>query len=230
MTHFILISLVLLTLSQTFAQKYFVDSHMNCNNVWGAVSDADQSSKYVRFLGTLKTTQECINTCIINSTDSNQCLSYTYHTSKYDEPYTNHCYGRFGRQYGSLWTPYSQQNINCGRIIWKCTSNLDCQLNGKCNINTGNCTCRPAWTGYKCQKLNLLPATKGTGYHITDNGSPTSSWGGSVLQDPNNKNNNTKYHMYLAEFDNHCGVNSWAINSVITHAQSINAAIIKNST
>lgn len=30
----------------------------------------------------------------------------------------------------------------------------------------------------------------------------------------------TKYHMYLAEFDNHCGVNSWTINSVVTHAQS----------
>ena len=26
--------------------------------------------------------------------------------------------------------------------------------------------------------------------------------------------------MYLAEFNNHCGVNSWTLNSVVTHAQS----------
>ena len=36
--------------------------------------------------------------------------------------------------------------------------------------------------------------------------------------------------MYLAEFDNHCGVDAWALNSVVTHAQSSKASIINNAT
>ena len=36
--------------------------------------------------------------------------------------------------------------------------------------------------------------------------------------------------MYLGEFDNHCGVRSWALNSVVTHAQSTKASIINNAT
>ena len=152
-----------LIFDHTWSKGYFIDPHINCNNVWGAINTTNQSSEYVRFLGVYGTTQGCINACIDNSTSTDQCYSYTYHTSKFAQPYTNHCYGRFGMKYGSLWTPYIQLNINCGRIIWPCTSNLDCQLNGKCDINTGNCTCRNGWTGYRCQNLNLLPATKGTG-------------------------------------------------------------------
>ena len=164
-------------------QDYFIDEHLNCNNVWGAVNNADESSQFVRFLGIFKSTEDCINACIQNSTINTDdiCYSYTYHTSKFDEPYTNHCYGRFGSQYGVLWTPLNQNDINCGRIIWKCKSNIDCQLNGICESN-GNCTCRNGWSGYRCQSLNLLPATKGTGYHITNDnnsGKPTSSWGGA---------------------------------------------------
>ena len=59
-------------------------------------------------------------------------------------------------------------------------SNMDCEFNGKCNIQTGNCVCRNAWSGPHCQILNLLPATKGTGYDIKNDdnlGKPTSSWG-----------------------------------------------------
>ena len=147
--------------AQQQQSNYFIDSHLNCNNVYGAIDNADSSSEFVRFLGVFKTTQQCINECINNSTSNDKCQSYTYHTSLFDEPYTNHCYGRFGQQYGVLWTPYQQDDINCGRIIWNCESDIDCQFNGKCNKQTGNCTCRTGWNGYHCQNLTLLPATKG---------------------------------------------------------------------
>ena len=65
----------------------------------------------------------------------------------------------------------------------------------------------------------------GHGYHILKDGElgqPTSSWGGSVLIDRNSNDDKTKYHMFVSEFDNHCGVNSWNLNSVVTHAQSTN--------
>eukprot|EP01084_Bolivina_argentea_P253174 425192_1 len=205
-------------------QSYFLDERENCNNVNGAVDTPDKSTEYVKYLGTFDNTNECITACLNASTPKNECESYTYHTSKFDDKtWARHCYGRFGKQYGLLWIPVPQDNINCGRIIYPCQSDIDCQFNGKCNPITKNCSCNIGWSGYHCQSLNLQAATKGTGYHITnDNGSgkPTSSWGGGVLIDKNDKNNNTKYHMFLAEFDNHCGVDAWTINSVVTHAQS----------
>ena len=38
--------------------------------------------------------------------------------------------------------------------------------------------------------------------------------------DDTDSNDDTKYHMYLAEFDNHCGVNAWVPNSKVVHARS----------
>ncbi len=229
MSSWIVFSLLSLIVNYIVGQgNYFIDSQENCNNVYGAVPNATASTQWVRYLGKCSSTEECMNACLKNSTINKTCQSYSYYTSSFDQDitYSMGCFGRFGIPYGLLWTPFNQENVNCGRIIYECESDLDCSLNGKCDINTGNCTCQTGWYGYHCNQLNLLPAIKGTGYHITndnDSGMPTSSWGGAVLMDTsNNANNNTKYHMFLAEFDNHCGVNSWTINSVVTHAQSTN--------
>eukprot|EP01084_Bolivina_argentea_P171017 296298_1 len=222
--------LLLLLWSMTYlcnAEKnYFIDKRLNCNNVYGAIFHVNKSTEFVQFLGLLNNTDECIDSCLNKSTNSNPCQSYTYFSSLFtDIRMRNACYGRFGYKYALLWTPVIQDNANCGRIIYKCLSDLDCSLNGKCST-LGNCTCNKAWSGYHCQQLNLLPATKGNGYHIVNDnnsGLPTSSWGGSVLVDTSNKSNkSTSYHMYLAEYDNHCGVNSWSLNSVVTHTQSTN--------
>ena len=212
-------------LASCLGQKnYFIDARQNCNNVYDAVSDPNKSGEYVEFLGVVSDTEACIQACISKSTESNRCESYTYHTKEFGGDYASHCYGRFGSPYGLLWTPVQQDLVNCGRIIYKCKSDIDCSLNGKCETMSGNCTCRTAWSGYHCQELNLLPVTKGTGYHIVNDdnsGKPTSSWGGGVVFDTSSDaKQDTKYHMYLAEFNNHCGVNSWTINSVVTHAQS----------
>jgi hypothetical protein len=57
-----------------------------------------------------------------------------------------------------------------------CKDNADCQLNGAC-LN-GACKCDPAWTGERCQRLDLLPASIDAGLQDP----VLSSWGGSVLQ------------------------------------------------
>jgi hypothetical protein len=80
---------------------------------------------------------------------------------------------------------------------WPCLTPLDCQLNGLCT--DGKCVCDSAWKGENCSVLNLLPAKPGQGYGLL--GSPTSSWGGSVIHDPKS----SKYYMHVAEMVNNCG-------------------------
>jgi hypothetical protein len=46
--------------------------------------------------------------------------------------------------------------------------------------------------------------------------SNTSSWGGNIVQ----LKNDTRYHLYVSEFVNHCGLSSWQLNSQIRHAVS----------
>ena len=202
--------------------RYFVDQHYNCNNVYGAISKPDQSTQWVKYLGKVIDTKDCFEKCIQESNSTYKCNSYTFHTKQFGGGYANHCFARFGYP---LWTPIKQEYVNCGRIIWNCEDNRDCSLNGKCNKNTGNCTCNTGWFGYKCGYLDLDNVNFTSGYNQwndTDHDyKPTSSWGGSIITSQrDNETDQAKYHMYLTEFDNHCGVNSFKINSIITHAIS----------
>eukprot|EP01084_Bolivina_argentea_P259112 437098_1 len=92
-----------------------------------------------------------------NGNSSNRCDSYTYYKDN-----SNQCWSYINNP---LWLPYTINNADCGRIIYSCKSDLDCSLNGVCSTQTGNCTCDAGWSGYKCDNLTLLPATKSSGYH-----------------------------------------------------------------
>ena len=80
-----------------------------------------------------------------------------------------------------------------GTVEWACRSDDDCSLNGQCGAS-GECACRPAWRGRRCETLNLLPATRGAGYHAVDGGHNTSSWGGAALPGPD-----SRWHLWAAE-------------------------------
>ena len=100
-----------------------------------------------------------------------------------------------------------------GVVEWQCRTDDDCSLNGKCSF--GNCACRPAWTGLRCETLTLLPPMRKSGYRGVDGGHNTSSWGGAVL-----KGHDGQYHMWAAEMTEHCGIGTWQQNSRIIHATS----------
>ena len=86
-----------------------------------------------------------------------------------------------------------------------CETFLDCQANGDCIA--GSCACYPQWTGANCSVLSLLPAPLSNGYNAP--GSNTSSWGGGVAFDPVSQ----QYFMFVSEMNNHCGMQTWPLNS-----------------
>ena len=67
-----------------------------------------------------------------------------------------------------------------------------------------SCVCDAAFTGPKCAQLNLLPADADTLGQLWNRVDNTASWGGNVVRDDSGL-----YHMFFAEFLNHCGLDSW---------------------
>lgn len=98
---------------------------------------------------------------------------------------------------------------------YACGSDEDCNLNGVCNPFSRTCVCDPGWTAADCGQLDLLPATRGTGYNLT--GSGTSSWGSKIIQDPVERG---LYHLFAAEFQDGCGLDYWSPFSRIIRAES----------
>lgn len=99
-----------------------------------------------------------------------------------------------------------------------CSTEKDCNYNGKCASQTSGCTCTPQWRGAACDELSLLPASHSDplGYrgHHTKGGRVT-SWGGSVII-----GDDGEYHMYAAQIEGNCGMNVWLSNSRVIHATS----------
>ena len=99
------------------------------------------------------------------------------------------------------------------QLAHACLVDEDCSLNGVCE--SSSCTCDSGWVGDDCGTLDLSPATRGTGYNLTALG--TSSWGGKIVRDPANS---SKWHLFAAEFTDHCGLDYWAPMSRIIRAES----------
>ena len=98
-----------------------------------------------------------------------------------------------------------------------CATPADCSYNGVCGA-AGACACTAPWTGAGCDVLALAPldnATAQLGYQGRDAGGRISSWGGSVVQ-----GDNGEWHMFAAEMEAHCGINTWLSNSAVVHATS----------
>jgi hypothetical protein len=117
-----------------------------------------------------------------------------------------------------------------GLVLPKCTSDLDCSLNGICDINSGICACDPPWIGNldgsntlpDCGFLKFTPAgspaaTKMQSQAGVFHGVNThwTSWGASVV-----KGQDSLYHAFIAEMANECGLGSWTQNSQVVHGVS----------
>jgi hypothetical protein len=93
-----------------------------------------------------------------------------------------------------------------------CNSTLDCSLNGGCQ--DGACVCSSPWNGPACDLLQIVPSTT-SGPAIYGVSPNVSSWGGSVV-----KWTDGKFHLFVAEMSEHCGMVEWQTNSFVTHAVS----------
>ena len=100
-------------------------------------------------------------------------------------------------------------------LLPTCQSDDDCNLNGICLPLIKTCKCDPGWTSSDCGALDLQPATRNSGFNITSRG--TSSWGSKIIRDPNNPK---IFHLFLAEFTDHCGLDFWSPYSRIIRADS----------
>jgi len=176
------------------------------NQVFG-VARAGGSTSTISFLGKVDTEHDCLNKCKINKP---RCWSYTWHDSSLVSLFAGQCFGLTSPR----WSPTPDNSkIVSAKLDWPCRDEMDCSLNGACV--SGTCHCRPQWSGHRCETLELVPATRGTGYRGVDGGANTSSWGGAVLRDDDGK-----YHMWAAEMTEHCGIGAWAQNSRIVRAEA----------
>jgi hypothetical protein len=106
-----------------------------------------------------------------------------------------------------------------------CEDELDCQLNGVCD--NGQCVCDAAWSGNaNCSTLALLPAKVKNGYGFP--GSPVSSWGAGVQQDPATK----KWIMAVSDYALSCGQGAFPPNQQcgLAVADSPDGPFVKNRT
>ena len=181
------------------------------------VSKSTSYGGTIKYLGTFdqgaKGTAQCQAACLASKT---RCWSFVHIPTGRDESSEKRGGGFAGECFAVIspgFNPSYDTTAVSGVIDWPCRDDEDCSLNGKCT--SGTCVCRPAWTGDRCEQLNLLPATRGAGYRGINGGHNTSSWGGSVL-----KGTDGTYHMWAAEITQHCGIGAWLPNSHIIHATS----------
>jgi hypothetical protein len=103
-----------------------------------------------------------------------------------------------------------------------CAIDDDCSLNGLCTSLA--CVCDPGWIGPDCGRLDLSPATRGTGYNYTTYTKPSyyntrgnSSWGGQIVQDQQDPK---LFHLLVDQFAHGCGLSGWRPTSFVARAES----------
>lgn len=107
---------------------------------------------------------------------------------------------------------------------YQCISDDDCSLNGICT-SRGRCQCDPGWTSQDCNKLDLQPTTRWTGYNHTNVTLPgyytfqngNSSWGGQIVRDQHDE---SLFHLITSQFARGCGLAGWRPFSTIIRAES----------
>eukprot|EP00040_Diaphanoeca_grandis_P016462 m.84913 g.84913 ORF g.84913 m.84913 type:complete len:397 (-) comp25820_c0_seq1:112-1302(-) len=110
-------------------------------------------------------------------------------------------------------------SILCGGVLSSqidsngmiCSTDSDCELNGHCDVSSGQCECDRAWSGPTCGVLDIDSGKPAYGFDATPN---TSCWGGGPpILDPVTK----KYHMYVTEIAGNCGMGCWSRMSQTAH-------------
>ena len=93
-----------------------------------------------------------------------------------------------------------------------CNTDADCNLNGLC-MGLKGCQCDAWWAGSQCSELRLGAVDPAGGYQV-GSGAVGSSWGATMLRVDG------VYHLFAAEWTQHCGIEYWSPNSRIVRATS----------
>ena len=115
-------------------------------------------------------------------------------------------------------------NITSGVISappFRCSKDLDCNLNGECDAATGACACDAAWRAADCGELNLLPvadikgAYETAGVDLADCATSCgpSSWGGLPF-----RGEDGQYHLFVSQFVNNCTLKGFNPGSSVVRA------------
>lgn len=157
-----------------------------------------------------------------NSTDPSQrCNAFTfYNQSAPGQLEEQNCYGHTT----VTWFPTPSAIATSGQMLWPCSVDTDCSLNGVCSGDASNagegkaCVCDKGWAGVRCGIMQLQLVDKSQrGYKEVDSdGKNISSWGGGVVK----VKGEDKYHMYVCVMTLSCGIGSWFTNSAVVHAVS----------
>lgn len=86
----------------------------------------------------------------------------------------------------------------------------ECNLGGF--MRDGRCECYPTFSGRHCAQLALRPAETSLAIYRAN----ASSWGGSPVRDEGDGS----YHLYFADMQGGCGLQSWECNSAVAHAMA----------
>ena len=114
--------------------------------------------------------------------------------------------------------------------VGSCKTDLDCSLNGACDVETGACACDPPWihgaSGREaCNVFDVLPhpddyvpaygsdSTKRTAFGPQNSSGMVTSWGGNIIQ-----GDDGRYHMWVSAMGEGHGLSGWGAISQIDHA------------
>jgi hypothetical protein len=75
-----------------------------------------------------------------------------------------------------------------------CSSDLDCSLNGRCQVVAKKCACYPPWIGHSCGLLSFKPSPRVPAFQGLVFNAAGHSWGGSVVE------HGGSFHMYAGDF------------------------------
>ena len=173
--------------------------------------NASASSASVKLLaGAASSAADCQALCQKFAYRGLPCRSYTYFELGHRRAaFAGQCFGRVDAVLPS--------SIDAGAtsgVIRRqhCSTDEQCELNGRCLAANGTCSCHPGWIGHWCQTLDLAPAATKNGYQRAN----FSSWGGSVAFD----SQRGLFVMFAAEIAKRCGLNLWYKLSKIVRAVS----------
>ena len=188
-----------------------------------------------RFLGVAATPTACAGLCSAyrNLAAASPvsawftCKAFAFFTPAYalNASYAGQCFGWLDAGgTSSVWRQIdwtTMVGVTSGAMppaVSRCTNAMDCSLNGVCSSSSsGHCVCDAAWSGARCETLELRPTAVRSGLSLPN----TSFWGGSVLASSSSSSSSSasaSYTMFASEMLSHCGINAWRTNSHIVQA------------